>query len=153
MSATTHDRPRALDHLELVARAVAQREVAATGGVAILDDPTPRLWGPNHVIASASHPYDAQELADGCAVVSAEAGLGHRMVVIPDEAEADRLRDGFGEVRGGLDRPPVKRPRRAFVLTGPWGGNDVAEQVLLRDRLIDEHVDDQGFAAFVDGRP
>jgi GNAT superfamily N-acetyltransferase len=177
VSATTDDRTRALDHLEWIARAVAQREVAATGGVAVLDDRTPRLWDANHVIASASHGYDAQELADGCAVVSAEAGLGHRMVVIPEEAEADRLRDGFGELQWDLDRhlvmalrrepdreppevevrrlrfPAIKGPRRAMLLTEPWGGDDVAEQVLLRDRLIDERVDDQGFAAFVGRRP
>jgi ribosomal protein S18 acetylase RimI-like enzyme len=173
----TDDRTRALDHLERIARAVAQREVDAIGGVAVLDDRTPRLWDANNVIANASHDHEAQELADGCAVVSAEAGLGHRMVVIPEESEADRLRDGFDRLHWDLDRhlvmalrreadreppaadvrrvrfPAVKGPRRAILLDEPWGGEDVAEQVLLRDRLIDERVDDQGFAAFVDRRP
>ena len=113
-----------------------------------------------------------------CARVSTEFGLGHRMVVVPDAAEADRLREGFDALHWDLDRhlvmvlrrepdraapgdvdvrrlrfPAVKGPRRRILLEEPWGGDDVADQVLLRDRLIDEHADDQGFAAFVDGRP
>ena len=173
----TDDRTRALDHLERVARAVAQREASARGGVAVLDDRTPRLWDANHLIANAPEGLDAQELADACAVVSAEAGLGHRMVVVPDQEQADRLRDGFGALQWDIDRhlvmalrrepdreppdadvrrvrfPAIKGPRRAMLLDEPWGGDDVAEQVLLRDRLIEENVDDQGFAAFVARRP
>ena len=177
MDGETPDRARVLAHLEWLARAVAQREVPATGGIAVLDDRTPRLWDANHVIASSPAGLSAQDLAEGCAAVSAQAELGHRMVVIGDEAEADRLRDGFGALHWDLDRhlvmvlrrppdrvapsvdvrrvrfPAVKGPRRAILLDEPWGGEDVADQVLLRDRLIDERVDDQGFAAFVRRRP
>lgn len=178
MDARTHDRTRALDHLEWLARAVAQREAGAAGGVAVLDDRTPRLWDANHVIANASHGLDARALADGCARVCTEAGLAHRMVVIPDEDEAARLGDGFAALRWDSDRhlvmvlrrAPDREPgagvdvrelrfteiagvRRVIVREEPWGGNEVAEQVLLRDRLIAERVDDRGFAAFVGGRP
>jgi GNAT superfamily N-acetyltransferase len=174
---TTDDRLRALAHLEWLARAVAQREAAAAGGVAIFDDRTPRLWDANHVIATESYGLEARALADGAARASDEAGLAHRMVVVPDEAEAARLGDGFDALRWDLDRhlvmalrrepdrpppdvdvrdvrfPAVKGPRRAILLDEPWGGQEVADQVLLRDRLIAERVDDRGFAAFVDGRP
>jgi ribosomal protein S18 acetylase RimI-like enzyme len=174
---STDDRARALDHLEWLARAVAQREVEVPGGVAILDDRTPRLWDANHVIAIEPEGLDAQALADGCARVADEAGLAHRMVVLPDSGEAARLHDGFARMHWDLDRhlvmalrrepdrpPPdvevravrfvaVKGPRRAIVLDEPWGSQEVAEQVLLRDWLIAERVDDRGFAAFVDGRP
>jgi ribosomal protein S18 acetylase RimI-like enzyme len=171
------DRARVLAHLERVARAVAQRVIPAPGGFAVLDDRTPRLWDANHVIASAPGGLSARDLADGCAVVSAQAGLAHRMVVVPAAEEADRLRDGFGALHWDLDRhlvmvvrrepdrappavdvrrvrfPALRGPRRAILLDEPWGGEDVAEQVLLRDRAIDERVDDQGFAAFAHGRP
>ena len=177
MDGETNERGRVLAHLEWVARAVAEREVDAVGGVAVLDDRTPRLWDANHVIATTPEGFSARELAEGCAVVSAQAGLGHRMVVIPEEGEADRLRDGFEALHWDIDRhlamvlrrepdrappdvdvrrvrfPAVKGPRRAILLEEPWGGQDVADQVLLRDRLIDERVDDQGFAAFVHRRP
>ena len=62
----TDDRTRALDHLERVARAVAQRR-GVRRGVAVLDDRTPRLWDANHLIANTPEVLDAQELADACA--------------------------------------------------------------------------------------
>ena len=178
MDVATNETGRVLDHLEQVARAVAERVEPAAGGIAVLDARTPRLWDANHVIASSSHGLDARELADGCAAVSARARLGHRMVVIPEAAEADRLRDGFKALGWDIDRhlamvlrrapdreppadadvralrfPAVKGVRRRILIDEPWGGEEVAEQVLLRDRLFDENLDDRGFAAFVAGRP
>lgn len=172
------DRLRAREHLLWLARTVAQREMGAAGGIAVLDDRTPRLWDANHVIATAPQGLDARALADGCTRVTAEIGLGHRMVAIPDEAEAARLAAGFEALHWDLDRhlvmalrrppdrespddvdvrelrfPALKGPRRRMLLAEPWGGPDVAEQVLLRDRLIADRVEDRGFAAFVDRRP
>jgi ribosomal protein S18 acetylase RimI-like enzyme len=106
-----------------------------------------------------------------------DAGLGHRMVVVPDEDEARRLAGGFRRLgwdlerhlvmalRRAADRPPrpaevralpfheVKEARAAFLRSEPWGREEVVREVLLRDRLLAKAAEDHGFAAFEEGRP
>jgi ribosomal protein S18 acetylase RimI-like enzyme len=102
---------------------------------------------------------DADEVAREADAVQGAAGLGHRVVLVPDESAA-RLADGFRAlgwdahpyVVMALRRPPERpvdtsrvvevdearlRPfREAFTRTYPWGSPEVARQLAEAKRLI-----------------
>lgn len=168
------DRARALGFLHAVDLAAAQHvETVAPGLVAVRHDGTPLLWDANHLVVAEPDGLSARELSHAAERLRREAGLGHRMVVVPDEAEARRLRRGFARQGWDLERhlvmalrrPPDRAPtaadvralpfealdgsRAEFLRTEPWGrSEDVVRQVLHRDRQLARAAQDRGFAAF-----
>jgi ribosomal protein S18 acetylase RimI-like enzyme len=101
--------------------------------------------------------------------------LGLRVVVVRDEATGRRLADEFEELgwqshrhvvmahRGGATKPAdasiavevgeaTLRPvRRRAILAAPWGGEELAEQLVRAKLLISERVDTHFFAVLADG--
>lgn len=165
-----------LDFLHEVDVRSAERVVPVEGGVAVLHGKVPALWDANHLVALQPGVHAARGWARAAEEVRLEAGLAHRMVVVPDEAEGRRLARGFARLGWDLERHLVmvlRRPadgaaaradvralpfaeleqaRTAFLRSEPWGREEVVRQVLRRDRQLSAAVQDHGFAAFEDGR-
>ena len=170
------ERCATLDFLHEVDVRAAERVVPVDGGVAVLHGQVPALWDANHLVALDPGAHAARGWARAAEAVRREAGLAHRMVVVPDEAEGRRLARGFARLGWDLERHLVmvlRRPsdgagaradvrtlpfaeleeaRTAFLRSEPWGREEVVRQVLRRDRQLSRAVRDHGFAAFEDGR-
>jgi ribosomal protein S18 acetylase RimI-like enzyme len=170
------ERRATLDFLHEVDVRAAERVVPLEGGVAVLHAQVPALWDANHLVALRPRAHAAGGWARAAEAVRRDAGLAHRMVVVPDEAEGRRLARGFARLGWDLERHIVmvlRRPaegatatadvralpfseleevRTAFLRSEPWGREEVVRQVLRRDRQLSRAVQDSGFAAFEDGR-
>ena len=171
------DRLRALRFLYEVDTRTAERVLPAPGGVAVLHSQVPLLWDANHLTVTEPRQASPRDLARAAERVRREAGLGHRMVIVPDQREGRRLARGFGRLGWDLERhlvmalrrpadrpPPVAEirsmafdeldgPRAEFLRGEAWGRPEVVRQVLHRDRLLARAVQDRAFAALIDGRP
>ncbi len=171
------DRRRALRFLHEVDMRAAERVLPAPAGVAVLHSAVPLLWDANHLTVTEPGLARPRELARAAERVRRDASLGHRMVIVPDEAEGRRLARGFGRLGWDLERHlvmalrrPADRPppsaeirsmpfdqldgaRAEFLRGEPWGRPEVVSQVLRRDRLLAGAVEDRAFTAVVDGRP
>jgi ribosomal protein S18 acetylase RimI-like enzyme len=101
----------------------------------------------------------AEELADEAERIQGEAGLGHRLVVVPGDAGA-KLADGFRTLGWDVhrhlvmalrrpperpvdtssvvevDEPALRAFREAITLDQPWGTPEIAGQLLEAKRLI-----------------
>ncbi|MGI8595024.1 MAG: GNAT family N-acetyltransferase [Solirubrobacteraceae bacterium] len=171
-------RRRALRFLHEVDMRAAERVLPSPGGVAVLHSQVPLLWDANHFTVTEPGLAGPRELARAAEGVRRDAGLGHRMVIVLDEAEGRRLARGFGRLGWDLERhlvmalrrPPDRPPppaveirsmpfdqldgaRAEFLGGEPWGRPEVVSQVLRRDRLLAGAVQDCAFAAVVGGRP
>jgi len=171
------DRRRALGFLHEVDVRAAESVLPAPGGVAVLHSQVPLLWDANHLTVTEPGLAGPRELARAAERIRRDVGLGHRMVIVLDEAEGRRLARGFGRLgwdlerhlvmalRRQVDRPPpdveirsmpfeqLDGARAEFLRGEPWGRPEVVSQVLRRDRLLAGAVQDQAFTAVVENRP
>ena len=155
----------------------AESVLPAPGGVAVLHSQVPLLWDANHLTVTEPGLAGPRELARAAERIRRDVGLGHRMVIVLDEAEGRRLARGFGRLgwdlerhlvmalRRQVDRPPpdveirsmpfeqLDGARAEFLRGEPWGRPEVVSQVLRRDRLLAGAVQDQAFTAVVENRP
>jgi GNAT superfamily N-acetyltransferase len=168
---------RSLAFLQGLEERAAERVVPWEHGVAVIDTRTPQLWDANLLRADDAHGAKPRRLRSAADRVLGEAGLRHRMIVVPDEAEGGRLAPGFAALGWTVERhlvmvlgptvphvppdgPAVAESRRADVavarremlLAEPWGGPAIADQVLAHDRALEEAAgDDRWFVVHWNG--
>jgi hypothetical protein len=173
----TSELSRAVAFEEALRDAVAERVVASPLGSAIFNDTLPLVWTLNTFRVEGTG-ATAEEIAAEAEHVQGEAGLGHRRVVIVDEAEGRGLEDAFNALGWQTDAYLFMVPRREP--NRPVDTSDVAEierealaairesilrewltepseevvrQVREADRLMAAAGKARHFAALVDGVP
>lgn len=170
------ERQRALALLRETAEACAERLERFDGGALAAHRRFPLLWDANHIRLSGPWPGDAGAVDARLGRAEEAAGLHHRVVVVDEDGDAQRLAAGFSalgyrrdeQVLMALRRPPDRDApvavedvplalcrgiREATVRDHPELGDDVVAQVLDHDAHLHETLFDRWMAAFRDGRP
>jgi ribosomal protein S18 acetylase RimI-like enzyme len=173
----TSELARAVAFEEALRDATAERVVASPLGSAVFNDTLPLVWSLNTLRVEGAG-ATAEEIAAETERLQGEAGVGHRRVVILDEAEGRRLEEAFNALGWQTDAYLFMVPRRepnrpvdtsevAEVerealgairesilrewLTEP--SEEVVRQVREADRLMAAAGKARHFAAVVDGIP
>ncbi|MSO42227.1 MAG: GNAT family N-acetyltransferase [Solirubrobacterales bacterium] len=157
-------------------RAAAERVLELDLGEALIDTRVPRVWFANYLWVSRPG-VEAAELAAAGDEVLGGFEMEHRAAIVGPEADSEELGRGL-EALGwrtddilymALDGPPpepgagveavelpharIAEARRAVMDDEWWGGGDeVARDMLERDRLLDRAGGGRWFGAAHDGR-
>ncbi len=171
----------ALRFLAGVDDGIAGELVRSEWGTGVFDRERPLAWDGNYVRAERTAGREASAMVELAEPLFAERGLRHRMAVVHDQHEGERLAPGFGRlgwepahevvmVSRRRPGPPkhrveevsdaqLQRARREVELAEPPGDADPAslptllDQLASRDRLIAHVVEERHFAVVVDGHP
>ena len=172
------ERDRAVAFMSTNDREVAGDVVAFDGtgpsGWAVLDLDRPTVWDANYLWVQRARGADAAMVAQLAEEVQGGAGLAHRYVLFGDQAAGEDLTAGFLELGWHavpyvvmvhhhlrmLADPSGAREagareaaaaRRATLLDEAWANAQVAEEILSRDRMIDEIASGRHFVAEAEG--
>jgi ribosomal protein S18 acetylase RimI-like enzyme len=173
----TSELAQAVAFEEALRNATAERVVASPLGSAVFNDTLPLVWSLNTLRVDRTR-TTAEEIAAEAERLQGEAGLGHRRVVILDEAEGRELEEPFNALGWKTDaylfmvprREPNRRvdtsdvaeverealaPIRDSILREwlPEADEEVVRQVREADRLMAAAGKARHFAAMVDGIP
>lgn len=173
----TSELAQAVAFEEALRNAAAERVVASPLGSAVFNDTLPLVWSLNTLRVDRTR-TTAEEIATEAERLQGEAGLGHRRVVILDEAEGRELEEPFNALGWKTDaylfmvprREPNRRvdtsdvaeverealaPIRDSILREwlPEADEEVVRQVREADRLMAAAGKARHFAAMVDGIP
>lgn len=173
----TSELAQAVAFEEALRNAAAERVVASPLGSAVFNDTLPLVWSLNTLRVDRTR-TTAEEIAAEAERLQGEAGLGHRRVVILDEAEGRELEEPFNALGWKTDaylfmvprREPNRRvdtsdvaeverealaPIRDSILREwlPEADEEVVRQVREADRLMAAAGKARHFAAMVDGIP
>lgn len=173
----TSELAQAVAFEEALRNAAAERVVASPLGSAVFNDTLPLVWSLNTLRVDRTR-TTAEEIAAEAERLQGEAGLGHRRVVILDEAEGRELEEPFNALGWKTDaylfmvprREPNRRvdtsdvaeverealaPIRDSILREwlPEADEEVVRQVREADRLMAAAGKGRHFAAMVDGIP
>jgi len=173
----TSELAQAVAFEEALRNAAAERVVASPLGSAVFNDTLPLVWSLNTLRVDRTR-TTAEEIAAEAERLQGEAGLGHRRVVILDEAEGRELEEPFNALGWKTDaylfmvprREPNRRvdtsdvaeverealaPIRDSILREwlPEADEEVVRQVREADRLMAAAGKARHFAAVVDGIP
>jgi ribosomal protein S18 acetylase RimI-like enzyme len=173
----TSELAQAVAFEEALRNATAERVVASPLGSAVFNDTLPLVWSLNTLRVDRTR-TTAEEIAAEAERLQGEAGLGHRRVVILDEAEGRELEEPFNALGWKTDaylfmvprREPNRRvdtsdvaeverealaPIRDSILREwlPEADEEVVRQVREADRLMAAAGKARHFAAVVDGIP
>jgi ribosomal protein S18 acetylase RimI-like enzyme len=137
-------------------------------GVAVRSTDTPLRQDSNYLLVDSTG-AGAPEIAD------AVQRLELRVAVVKDEATGARLADGFRaigwqthhhvvmvqrsppersvdtRIATEVDEEALREFRRSGILTEPWGGPELADQIIRAKQLIGERIHARFFAVLVAG--
>ncbi len=168
---------RCLRFETMIWREMSERVVPFEAGFALLDTRLPLAWDSSGLLVERPGLLDAEALAARADQLIGGAGMSHRLLVVGDAEEGERLRPGFEALgyetevdvymalRRDADRPAetaaretrfeeVEELRRAMLNEHPdIASAEEAEQVLAAERERGRYAGERYFVAPAEGEP